>query len=317
MHAYAAQRIGLAVKLEALDDVHSIIAEAHLGLCLVFAGLYGNGVKIRIRLAVPQVRLFQGKVPGHIGRCAGSDGDRFTVGKHFGPFGIAERPHHLYGCIGLGSVANAGFGLAHGLFIGNLQLRNVQAVQAESIRRNVHGRALQQPYGIMQAAVLVEVGSKRNAVQVFGVVANDFQHVLAAGKLPRKVYPERRIAAAVLLQQLSVQENLCALRRTFKEKIAGLLCLGQGGLVMGRSPVIGRGMTVLGVIGMRYTHLLPRFAVLAERPLHQGLSVHRTVGPGGFLLPAGNHKQQGCHQKEITVLFHITVSWRFVPELFR
>ena len=81
---------------------------------------------------------------------------------------------------------------------------------------------LEEPHGIVQAAVLVEVGADGNQFEVFGVVANYFYAVASLGGKRADVHREGRVATFVAACEAAVDQHGGGLRGAFEDEVGGL-----------------------------------------------------------------------------------------------
>ena len=157
-------------------------------------------------------------------------------------------------------------------------LDDVQAVWPVLLRREEDVAIDQQADGIVQAAVLVEVGTDGDHLDVLRVVADDF-HLAAV----RKGHDEGRVAALMGLQERAVQVHFRRLGRALEEQ-EGVLPGGEGDFpaVMGLAAVILLRGAVQGVVGMGNRDGFPLVPVLGELPVCQvGFGCHAAGGEEG------------------------------------
>ena len=190
------------------------------------------------------------------------DADRL-FGHHLS-FGIFQGHQDLL-LPGPSGVPNAGLDFSNYFIVRDFFLDHMQAVRPVFLRREEDIVVHQQADGIVQATVLVEVGTHGNHLDVLRVVAHHFD--LAA---VRERYDERRIAAFMGFQESSVQVHFRRLGRAFEEQ-EGILPGGEGDFpaVMGLTAVILLRRPVQGVVGVRDRYGLPLFPVPGELPVLQ------------------------------------------------
>ena len=141
-------------------------------------------------------------------------------------------------------------------------------VHSVVLRRKIDIIHDQKPDRIVQSAVLIEVRSDRSHLQVLRVVANHLHPVDTPGQRLCDVCGERRVATLVGRYLLSVDLDNGRLSRTLEKEIICLLHIGDPQItaISRLATVVIRRMAILGVVGMRHAHGLPRGAVLAELP---------------------------------------------------
>ena len=141
----------------------------------------------------------------------------------------------------------------------------MQAVRPVFFRREEDIVVHQQADGIVEAAVLVEIGTDGNHLDVLRVVADHFD-------LPavRERHDKGRIAALMGLQERAVQVHFRRLGSAFKKQ-EGILPGREGDFpaVMGLTAVILLGRPVQGVVGVGDCDGFPLFPVLGELPVFQ------------------------------------------------
>ena len=160
----------------------------------------------------------------------------------------------------------------------------MQPVDTLPDRAEIHRTHLQQMRRIVQAAVLVEIRADRRQLDILMVVADHFQHMLSLAFEPDG---ERRIAALVRRDGLPVQPDLGSLGGAFQQQEGALPGKTDFAFIIRRPTVIGGGMPVFRIVGMRHGNFGPGRAVLAERPAVKLLDL------GGIIL-GGNGKGQRC-----------------------
>ena len=92
-------------------------------------------------------------------------------------------------------IADHGLYLCDSKVISHAHLRNMKAIKPMLLRGEVYLRAFQQPYRIMDATILVKVGSKRNSVKVLSILACNLNLLIV---LSRNIHIERSISSAVI-----------------------------------------------------------------------------------------------------------------------
>ena len=178
--------------------------------------------------------------------------------------GRLEQRHHLLRP-GLPGVPEVGADLGNDLIFSHFLLDYVQAVRPVFLRREEDIAVHQQADGIVEAAVLVEVGADGDHFDVLRVVADHF-HLAAV----RERHDEGCVAALMGLQERSVQVHFRRLGRALEEQ-EGVLPGGEGDFpaVMGLAAVILLGGAVLGVVGVGDRDGFPLLPVLGELPVFQ------------------------------------------------
>ena len=168
VHAHAPERVRLPVQGEPLFPVDGIVPEADLRHYVIVPGGQFHRIEIRVLHAVPQMRVLQRESvlvgPGNIVFRVLVDHLSGGVPDLQGNIGLAVERR-------LDSHAGRGFG--------DIFLRDMQAVWPElgRVEIDVPGGHVQ-PCRIVQAAILVEVRTHGNHVDVLRIVAHDLDHIL-------------------------------------------------------------------------------------------------------------------------------------------
>ena len=233
VHGHASERVRFPVEAESFLLVDAEIAEADLCAGDVLADLDFDRIKVRVRDAVPEVRVVQGQGRGK--RLAGAGGKVDAGGlfrDHF-PRGVLEQRRHVLRPVFPG-IPDIGADLCDGLVVSHFLLNDMETVRPELLRGEEQIAIHQQADGIVQAAVLVEVGTDGDHLDVLRVVADDF-HLAAV----RKGHDEGRVAALMGFQERAVQVDFRRLGRALEEQ-EGVLSGGEGDFpaVMGLAAVI-------------------------------------------------------------------------------
>ena len=264
MHGHAPERVRLSVEAEAFVLVDAEIAEADFGAGDILVDLDFHRVKVRVQDAVPEVRVVQGQDRR---KClAGSGGEVDVDGllpDHF-PRGVLEQHCHFLRSVFPG-IPEVGAYFCNHLIVSHFFLDHMQAVRPVFLRREEDIAVHQQADGIVEAAVLVEVGADGNHLDVLRVVADHF-HLAAV----RERHDEGRVAALMGLQERAVQVHFRRLGRALEEQ-EGVLPGGEGDFpaVMGLATVILLRGAVLGVVGVGDRDGFPLLPVLGELPVFQ------------------------------------------------
>ena len=145
----------------------------------------------------------------------------------------------------------------------------------------MHLGALQQPHRIVDTAILVEIGSKGNAIQIKSILACNLNLLII---LSCDIHIERSICTAMIAQGITICNHMRTLTDSFKDKISRTLAgtCRQSRLIESFTSIITLALTINIVVGMRHRDLFPSRLVFTEKPMYQRLARMRTICPAGI-----------------------------------
>ena len=264
VHGYAPERVGLAVQAETLLPVHAEVSETNLRPGDILSDPQLNRIQIRIQNAVPQMRVDQGQGRYDFLILPGQRVDARRIGGDHPAFGILQHGVHV-SFHSRPVIPDPGADLRDHHVVRHFLLDDMQAVRPVFLRGKEHVVIDQQPHGIVEAAVLVEIRADGDHLDIFRVVAHHFHQPAV-----RKRDDEGRITALVGLQERPVKVHFRRLGRAFEEQVGVFpgwnLYVPS---VMGLAAVIFLRRPVLSVVRMRYGYRYPLLSVLGELPVGQ------------------------------------------------
>ena len=153
--------------------------------------------------------------------------------------------------------------------------RDMEAVHAISLGREIDGGHAQEVYGIVEPIVLVEIRGYGDEVRILVIVGGDGNLIGPASHQAVQWYDKGGVASHMVGCQTPVDIDrsllCCALHQEVDR--AGGICWGEDNVttVVGLATVVVGGVSVNSVAGVGHLDALPRGAVKAEVPLGQEL----------------------------------------------